>query len=167
MIGVFTYLLNYLNPRFSNRTFVRQFIKYFFIVLIVPSILLTISLFRRISDYGVTEERYALAMIASWLVLVIFLYGILRWRSLKWLPISLSALVAFGLFAGPWGIFGATLNSQQGRLYDMMHPIGLLDGDGEPVDSVLINIHNQLRYLDERSDTVSYTHLTLPTIYSV
>ena len=152
VIGVFTYLLNYLNPRFSNRTFVRQFIKYFFIVLIVPSILLMISLFRRISDYGVTEERYALAMIASWLVLVIFLYGILRWRSLKWLPISLSALVAFGLFAGPWGIFGATLNSQQGRLYDMMHPIGLLDEDGEAVDSVLINIHNQLRYLDERSD---------------
>jgi len=154
VIGVFTYLLNYLNPRFSNRAFVRQFIRYFFIVLIVPAILLMISLFRRITDYGVTEERYALAMIASWLVLVIFLYGILRWRSLKWLPISLSALIAFGLCAGPWSIFGATLNSQQGRLYDMMQSNGLLDldEDAELVDSILINIHNQLRYLDERSD---------------
>jgi len=154
VIGVFTYLLNYLNPRFSNRVFVRQFIRYFFIVLIVPAILLMISLFRRISDYGVTEERYALATIASWLVLVIFLYGILRWRALKWLPISLSAAIAFGLFAGPWSIFGATLNSQQGRLYDMMQSNGLLDldEDGELVDSMMIHIHNQLRYLDERSD---------------
>ena len=152
MIGVFTYLLNYLNPRFSDRTFVSQFIRYFWLVLIVPAILLMISLFRRISDYGVTEERYALALIASWLVLVILLYGILRWRALKWLPISLSVVVAFGLLSGPLSIFGATLSSQEQRLHEMMTQAGLL-GEGAPdVDHKHTEILDQLRYLDDRSD---------------
>jgi hypothetical protein len=152
VIGVFTYLLNYLNPRFSKRVFVSQFIRYFWLVLIVPAILLMISLFRRINDYGVTEERYALAMIASWLVMVILLYGILRWRALKWLPISLSVVIAFGLFSGPLSIFGATLSSQKQRLNDMMTTAGLI-GEGErELGLNQSDILNQLRYLDDRSD---------------
>ena len=152
VIGVFSYLLNYLNPRFSNRAFLAQFIRYFFLVLIGPSVLLMISLYRRISDYGVTEERYALAMIASWLVLVILLYGILRWRSLKWLPISLSVVIAFGLFSGPMSIFGATLSSQEDRLYNMLTTAGLL-GDIEPdIGSTRDEILDQLRFMDDRSD---------------
>lgn len=152
VIGIFTYLLNYLNPRFSHRKFVSQFIRYFFVVLIVPAILLMISLFRRISDYGVTEERYALALIASWIVLVIFLYGILRWRSLKWLPVSLSLVIAFGLFSGPLSIFGATLSSQEQRLHEMMTSAGLIGEGALDLDSTQNEIIDQLRYLDDRSD---------------
>ena len=152
VIGVFTYLLNYLNPRFSNRQFVRHFIRYFFIVLIVPAILLMISIYRRIGDYGITEERYVLTMVASWLTLIIVLYGILRWRSLKWVPITLSAVVAFGLLSGPMSIFGATLSSQKDRLHEMMMSGGLIGGGVIDVELTQSDITDQLRYLDERSD---------------
>ncbi len=152
IIGVFTFLMNYLNPRFSQLGYVRWFIRSFFVILIVPAILLVVSLHRRIGDYGVTEERYVLAMITSWIILMITIYGVLRWRSLKWLPISLSLVVLFGLLGGSWSMFGCTLRSQQNRLYEMMSAAGLI-GRGNDIDSDQFqDIYNQLSYLDDRSD---------------
>ncbi len=152
VIGVFTYLLNYLNPRFGEKTFVRLFIKYFWLILIVPAILLVVSLSRRISEYGVTEERYILAMITSWIVLMILLYGIMRWRSLKWLPLSLSLFAFVGLFGGPLSMFGCTLRSQQDRLKALLDESGLLSDRGISDTISHSVIYDQLRFMDRRSD---------------
>ncbi len=152
VIGILTYLLNYLNPRFAKHKFVSLFRQSFFLVLLVPALLMIISLYRRIGDYGVTEERYVLAMVASWIISMIMIYGLLRWKSLKWLPISLSLVIGIGLFAGPLSIFGCTLRSQEGRLHHMMIEAGLLSEGGDKTSEVHNTIYNQLRFIDQRSD---------------
>jgi hypothetical protein len=45
----------------------RWFIGGWFWLAIVPAILLTIAVWRRVSDYGVTPDRYGIALVAVWI----------------------------------------------------------------------------------------------------
>jgi len=110
--GIFTYLLNYFNHKFSDFAFSRYFKKYFFIVLLIPILLLFIAIYRRISDYGVTEERYIVALLAVWLLITAMYFNFSKKKQLKYIPISLTFAAIFSICSGPLNMFNSTLKSQ-------------------------------------------------------
>jgi len=119
---------------------VRLFERVWFWCLIVPLVLLTIGTWRRVSEYGVTPERYGLIVLGFWIAFLIV------WRTVgaqSLLPrvvlSSLSAVLILSSF-GPWGAGAVSVTSQHARLMALLQDRGIVrdgrlivseGGDGE------------------------------------
>jgi hypothetical protein len=95
----------------------------------VPAIvMLLLAIGKRIAQYGVTENRYLLAVLSGWLALISLYFIISRARNIKLIPITL-CIVAFGTSLGPWGAFGVSERSQTGRLFRLLEKNNILSND--------------------------------------
>jgi hypothetical protein len=104
----------------------RLFLRYWAPWLVVPLALLVIAVWQRISQYGVTPERYGLALFALFLGLVLLVQLVPRWRGdIRFVP-ALGALALFLASFGPWGIIPVTVRSQTDRLMDILTKAGSL-----------------------------------------
>lgn len=74
-------------------------------------ILLYVAIYKRISDYGVTEARYFLILVALFITGATLYLLISRKQQLRYLPIAL-AILALGSSFGPWGAFSMSKKSQ-------------------------------------------------------
>jgi hypothetical protein len=91
----------------------RWFMGGWFWLCIVPAILLTIAVWRRVSDYGVTPDRYGIALVAVWIAALAAYLAFRRNRQ----HVSHNrrfCRVAGGLI-GPFGA-RLTISGQLGRL---------------------------------------------------
>lgn len=118
--------------RNAGNPLVRAYHRFFHPALFVPVALLAIGIAERVGDYGITESRYGLILLALWLG-GIALYGTVR------RPARLAAApLAFGLMlvvgsVGPWGAGAVSLRSQLGQLEKVLTDAGyLVDGRLEP-----------------------------------
>jgi hypothetical protein len=115
----------------------RFFMRYWFWFTIVPAILLVIAVSERIATYGVTPERYGIAVIALWLTIVTLYLAIRRNRAdMRMLLGSFALLVLVGS-AGPLGANSVSIASQFGRLLGFFEEEKLLMPDGHIIAEVL------------------------------
>ncbi|MDE1151815.1 MAG: DUF4153 domain-containing protein [Micavibrio sp.] len=117
-------------PMRDNGTrLLQQFYKYFYYLLLVPVGLLGFGLYTRISQYGVTEERYAIGLSFLWLA-GLCAFSLLRPKlaHIKQVPMVLSALFLLATF-GPWGAVPVSTNSQVARLESLLTRAEVLNGD--------------------------------------
>jgi hypothetical protein len=114
----------------------RFFMRFWFWFTIVPAILLVIATWERISTYGVTPERYGIAIVALWLAIVTLYLAIRRNRAdMRVLLGSFAILVLLGS-VGPWGANSVSTSSQFARLESFLATEKLLTPDGKIVDPV-------------------------------
>ena len=115
----------------------RLFIKGWFWLTLVPVVLLALALWERVTNYGVTPDRYGLAIVTVWFALI-GLY--LAWRrnraDLRFIIGSLGVLLILGSF-GPWGANSVSVRSQFARLEKMLTENGVLK-DGRIVQPVVL-----------------------------
>jgi hypothetical protein len=122
--------------RETGTVLLRFFMRYWFWFTIVPVILLVIAIWERISTYGVTPDRYGIALIAIWLALVTLYLAIRRNRAdMRALLGSFAILVLIGS-AGPWGANSVSIESQFGRLVGYFQSEKLLTPENKIIDSV-------------------------------
>ncbi len=98
----------------SGSGLLRFFYKLFFPALFVPIGMLAFSIYLRISEYGVTEQRYLMVVVALWLMVLAVLYTFRR-PALKWIPATLAILLVFSAI-GPFSALRVSEWSQMGRL---------------------------------------------------
>jgi len=112
--GILAQLLLFPLAQESGARWPRLWVRWFHALLIPLCFLLGVAIGRRVSDYGITEERYLILVLAVWLAVQAawFLSGR---RSLRFVPISLLVMSLLGGW-GPWGAFEASRRSQIGRL---------------------------------------------------
>ena len=132
--GTATYLIG--RPWAERGTrLLRWFQATWFWFTIIPVILLSIAVWQRLSDYGVTPERYGLVLIALWL-LAMAIYLALR-RHLadsRVILATLAGLLLIGSF-GPWSARDISVASQMSRLVGIMESHGYLR-DGRLVETI-------------------------------
>ncbi len=116
----------------AGNVVIRQYYRYFHFALFVPVLLLAVGVGARVTEYGVTEKRYALLVLTVWLA-GIALYGVLkRPAHLTVAPVTLGAMLVLGAF-GPWGASSVSLRSQLGQLEALLADAGILvEGRIEP-----------------------------------
>ena len=124
MVGVFTYLLNYLLPEYNSSKILWWFRKYFFLSLIPVLILLAVAIIRRILDYGLTEERILVAAAGFWLFLI-SMHFVFQQEKLKLIPISL-AIFCLLLAFGPTSVYELSWKSQEIQLNKFADRNGLV-----------------------------------------
>jgi hypothetical protein len=125
LAGTAAYLISY--PwRSQGTALLRLFRSIWFPVTLVPVVLLVVGTLRRISDYGITPERYALMVIAVWLIGLLAYFIFRGWAiDIKHIVGSF-AVLALVTSVGPWGARTLSMNDQYGRLERQLTKYGFL-----------------------------------------
>ncbi len=111
ILGIFSLLLIYPVQYSTKNRWIRIFAKIFYWAIFPLIILLLISIFKRINQYGVTENRYFILALALWLSGISIFLLINKLENIKIIPISLSIIALLSAF-GPWGAFHVSKSSQ-------------------------------------------------------
>jgi len=89
--------------------------------------MLFVSIFKRMDQYGLTERRYFLLVLALWL-LGLFLYFIFsKAPEIRWVPATFCVVAVLTSF-GPWGAYDVSFKSQQNRLRALFEKNGMWVG---------------------------------------
>ena len=123
--GIYALLLNHPLRDIPDNAWMRTFARWFYRALFPLLGLLAVAIGVRIADYGITEERYFVGLLAAWLLGVASYFLWRRGRGIIWLPVSL-AVLAFASAAGPWGAFAVAECSQLQQLRNLTDRYHLL-----------------------------------------
>ncbi|MEQ9263716.1 MAG: DUF4153 domain-containing protein [Balneolaceae bacterium] len=126
IVGIFSLLLLYPIRNHEDSKWIKIYSKGYYFALIPLVILLLVSIYIRISEYGVTINRYFVATLGVWLAGLVVYYLVSKKKSIKVIPISL-CLVVLGVSFGPLGAFSVSERSQLGRFEDILSNNGLID----------------------------------------
>jgi Domain of unknown function (DUF4153) len=113
--------------RDTGTRLLKLYARYWFWFLPVPVLLLALAVWQRVSDHGMTPDRYGLVLVALWAALVCG-YLILR-RSFADMRVIIggaAALLLLGSF-GPLGAVGTTVSSQLGRFEKFLTDNAMLE----------------------------------------
>ncbi|MFM9948110.1 MAG: DUF4153 domain-containing protein [Saprospiraceae bacterium] len=155
LVGILTYLLNYRLVETDDSTFLAWFRRWFFYLLspVVPVLLLAV--WRRLSDYGITEPRYFVATLGVWLFLICLYFIISKKDDIRFIPLSLG-IIAFLSVVGPWSATTVSSRSQFGQLETLLNKSGALvngkaqPGKGTVNDDERQRLYSIINYLSER-----------------
>ena len=156
--GILSLLLVYPVAERAENRWVQTFARSYYLALLPSIAMLLAAIWQRIDQYGVTEKRYFLAILALWLSGVALFYVITRSRNILVIPLTL-CLVAVLTFAGPWSAYAVSHGSQLGRLQRLLTANGMLDeGRARPAAAAVSfddrkEISAVLRYLMETHGT--------------
>jgi len=123
--GILAYLLVSPAREKAEGRLVPLFVRWFFPLVLPLTVLLFLSVWRRIAEYGVTESRYFGVLAALWLAGTSVYFAAGRTATIKAIPASLALLALLSSF-GPWGAAGVSQRSQAGRLERLLARNGLL-----------------------------------------
>jgi hypothetical protein len=101
--------------------------KYFFKALAPLSVLLILSIWRRESEYGVTEWRYYGMVVGGWLLVTSLAFSARPGASTRAIPASL-AILCLATVWGPWSVFSVSRADQRHHLVQVLGPGGLENG---------------------------------------
>jgi len=157
IVGILALLL--LFPLQENEQFkwVRKYTKSFYFALFPLILLLFIAIGKRISDYGITENRYFILILALWLLGTSVFMLIKRLKNIKIIPISLACVALFST-AGPQSAFSVAKYSQFSRLEKILKENNAWKNGKftvftkQPSDSVNREIYSIVNHISELYD---------------
>ena len=132
VFGILSLLLIYPIRNKEGSGWIKLFSKFFYLMMIPLVILLLLAIWKRVSDYGITESRYILICLAAWLLLIISYFLISKKQNIKVIPASLCLLALIAVY-GPQSAFSVSRYSQQSRLKHLMETKGTDDDRAEVV----------------------------------
>ncbi len=135
VLGILTCMLLYPYGKKEENSWISKFSRIYYFLLLPLVGLLFIALSKRLDDYGITINRYALFAMGVWLTVVCG-YFIIGKKNIKFVPISLSLLLILGSF-GPWGMFSWSERSQVNRLEKILTEAKILV-NGKIVNEVIL-----------------------------
>ena len=113
-MGILSLLLIYPIRDNEENKWIKIFSRWFYVALYPLIILLGVSIYNRISEYGITEHRYFILVLATWLVFIASYFLLSKKENIKIIPMTLFAL-ALLTSTGPWGAFSVSEHSQKNQ----------------------------------------------------
>jgi len=125
MVGFLCMIILYPLPRIKENKLVDVFSRYFPVLLFPLLILMSVGIFRRIGDYGLTINRCYVFILNLWLFMISIYLLLSQSKHVKWIVISF-AIVAFLSSAGPWSVYNITRHSLTIQLGKQLNDAHLL-----------------------------------------
>jgi len=107
----------------AGNQWVRGYARWFWVALMPSIIMLFFAIGQRIAQYGVTERRYFVLVLAIWIAVVAVRFAITRSKRIRFVPVSLAAIALLTSF-GPWGAYSTARRSQLDRLQQVLEAAG-------------------------------------------
>ena len=152
VLGIFSLLLVYPVQSSEKYKWIKIYSKIFYWAIFPLIFLLFIAIYLRINEYGITENRYFVLILAIWLVGISVFLLINKLKNIKIIPISLSIFAILSVF-GPWSAFSISRNSQLRRFENLLIEKNILiDGKinkkNQPIDvETETTLRNQISYV--------------------
>ncbi len=146
--GIFSLLLIEPLRELEGVNWIKRFSKWFYLVLFPLIILLFVAILRRTGEYGITERRYFVFVLAVWLTFMAVYFSFSKIKNIKIIPYSL-CLIAFLTSFGPWGAFSLSERSQMGRLEEILTKNKIL------IDGKIVKASTTVPISDEERQDVS------------
>ncbi len=135
VVGILCFLLLYPFGKKQENAWITQFSRWFYLILLPLIALMLFAIGYRVSQYGVTENRYYVLLSGLWL-LGIALYFIFSKRdNIAVVPISLCIITFLSGF-GLWGASSVSLRSQKNRLEKLFEQYNLEGGNKKYIPSI-------------------------------
>ena len=128
VFGILSLLLFYPVRDHDENKWLKTFSRSFYYVLIPLILLLFWAVLARVIDYGITEERYFLIILAIWLSFITSYFLISKSQDISIIPISLALVTVFSIY-GPQGAFAVSQRSQIGELQQLFKKYKALEDD--------------------------------------
>jgi len=125
--GVFGLLLVHPIRDKVGNAWLARFSRWYYVALLPLVPLLLFSIWRRVTEYGFTENRYCVVGLGFWLAGIVAYFLVRRGGSIKVIPVSLCLLTVLVSF-GPWGAFAVSERSQVSRLGGLLGKNAILAG---------------------------------------
>jgi hypothetical protein len=153
IVGILGLLLLYPIQDEDDHKWVRLFSRGYYIALIPLIILLMLSIWVRISEYGVTVNRYFVATLAVWLTAMVIYFLISKLKDIRVIPISLF-LITLLISMGPLSAFEVSERSQLSRLEENLGKHGLLSEEG-----IIKKTDQEIPFYDRKQISSGITYL--------
>jgi len=157
-VGILALLLVHPLKEKSTKSWVKIFSKIFYYTLIPLIILLFTAIFTRILEYGYTEPRYFVLLLALWLTTVVFYFIFIKKSTIKFVPISLFTFGLFALVFPYFNTFSVSKRSQKSELQNILTQNNLLekekiDFNKKISDTVAEEVSNKFEFLAKRGES--------------
>ena len=113
----------------SDSRWVDTYARWFYVALLPSIAMLLMAIWLRVDQYGLTEQRYFLTVVALWLAGIALYYGSTGSRNIRVIPTTLG-LLALVTFVGPWSAYSVSRLSQVGRLRQLLRNHAMLGESG-------------------------------------
>jgi hypothetical protein len=123
IFGILAFLLIY--PLKEANRWIQTYTKLYYWILLPLVGLMMVAIYVRISQYGITEPRFFVALLAVWLLGVSLYFSISKVDNIKIIPLSLLLVGLFGIYA-PFNAFQSSRINQEGRLDEVLNKYKLL-----------------------------------------
>ena len=107
-------------PLSKNNKWVKYFSFLFPKVILPLLIMMFFAIGIRISEYGVTENRYYVVLLGCWILGIMMYYNLIDRKRNIVLPLSLALIIFLSVF-GPWSSFAISINSQNKRFEELLY----------------------------------------------
>lgn len=132
--------------------------EYFPLVLFPLLILMSVGIFRRLGDYGMTINRLYVLLLNGWLYGVSIYLFLTQSKHLKWLIISFS-VVLFAASIGPWSVFNLTKKAVTRDTKELLLQSNLLK-NGKAIDNSDKHIKVNDSIAEMLKDKIEYLNQT-------
>lgn len=157
IVGILALLLVHPLKNETAKSWVKIFSKAFYYTLIPLLILLYVAIFTRILEYGYTEARYFVLLIAIWLTSIVLYSVIFKKASIKFIPISLFCFGLFALIMPYFNTFSVAKRSQKNALMEIFNgnqliKNGKINFDQEISGEIRKEIRDKIEFLHKREN---------------
>lgn len=158
LVGILALLLVFPLKEISAKSWVKGFSKIFYFALLPLLVLLFVAIFTRILEYGFTENRYYVLLLAIWLTLIVLYFSFWKKPNIKFIPISLFVFGLFSLVFPYFNTFSVSKNSQKKELQEILVKNNLLENgkinfNQSVQDTIANEIANKFGFLNERKES--------------
>lgn len=155
IVGILALLLVYPLKEEKAKSWVKVFSKLFYYTIIPLLVLLFTAIFTRILEYGYTEPRYFVLLLALWLLSVVAYFILNKKASIKFIPVSLFIFGLFSLIFPYLNAFSVAKRSQKNELIKLLDQNKLLvnnkiDFQKRVSDTIVIEISDKFQFLAKR-----------------
>ena len=138
-LGILTFLLIYPYGNNKENSWIKKLTLTYYYSLIPLLFLMFAAIWMRVTEYGITINRYIIILLAVWLT-VVCIYFIVKKSNIKFIPTSLAIILTLVSF-GPWGIFSLSETSQIKRLKNILESNSLLE-NGKIINEVEFDLND-------------------------
>ena len=128
VFGILSILLVYPVKDKDENKWIKNYSRNFYYLLIPLIVLLAWAIIARVIDYGITEERYFIIILATWLTFIIAYFLSSKRQNISVIPLSLCFVTLLSTY-GPQGAFETARRSQTAELRHLFKKNNALAGD--------------------------------------
>ncbi len=125
IFGILSFLLVYPLRNDAANPWVKFYSRLFYLLLVPLIVMLYISIFKRIEEYGITVARYYVLLLALWLTFIAAYNILTGGKRIRVIPLSLCLIGLLSTF-GWWGAFAVSHKSQMQELTLLLDSNGVL-----------------------------------------